>query len=82
MRTSDLLIHVINYSGLSGNGCLEPVPIHDALLTLRGCEGMTCRALVADAHIPLSAGDTDDACIAQLPPIGTFEVLWLAKNAE
>ena len=79
--TGGLLIHVVNYSGQTGNGCLDPLPIHDLVLTLRGCEGMACRALVADTPVHLMSGEGEDTSSAQLPPIGTFEVLWLSKNA-
>lgn len=78
--SGDLLIHIINYSGQSGNGCLEPVPIHDAVLTLRDCEGMTCKALVADTPVALEPGTEGSISLARLPPIGTFEVLWLSRN--
>lgn len=79
--SGDLLIHIINYSGQSGNGCLEPVTLHNAQLALRGCEGMTCKALVADKPVALAKGD-EGICVAELPPIGTFEVLWLSRQAE
>lgn len=80
-RTSgDLLVHLINYSGQSGNGCLEPIPVHDAILRLRDCEGMTCKALVADESVALVADSGEGNSVAQLPPIGTFEVLWLSTS--
>lgn len=77
--SGDLLIHIVNYSGLSGNGCLDPVTIRDAILTLRDCEDRSCKALVADIPVPLVMGEEKDIRVAKLPPIGTFEVLWLSK---
>lgn len=78
--SGDLLIHIVNYSGQSGNGCLEPVAIHSARLTLRGCAGMACRALVADQPVTLAEGDEAGVSVADLPPIGTFEVLWISPK--
>ena len=80
--SGDMLIHLINYSGQSGNGCLEPVTIKDVRLTLRNCEGVTCKALVADSPVALDAGSEESTCVATLPPIGTFEVLWISAAAE
>ena len=79
--SGDVLIHIINYSGQSGNGCLEPVSIQDARLLLRDCEGMRCKTLIADTLIPLEAGIEEGTSVVMLPPIGTFEVLWLSANA-
>ena len=78
--TGDVLIHIINYSGQSGNGCLEPVLIHDAELILRECEGMTCKALVANQMLELKGDKGTNARHASLPPIGVFEVLWLSHG--
>ena len=80
--TGDMLIHIINYSGQSGNGCLEPVTIHGATLNLRNCEGMAGKALVADKPVALEATSEDGIFVATLPPIGTFEVLWFTASAE
>jgi hypothetical protein len=78
--SGDLLIHVVNYSGQSGNGCLEPVTLHGAQLKVRE-SGFTCRALVAGEDVMLRTGDEPGVAVADLPPIGTFEVLWLRRKA-
>jgi len=81
-ETGDMLIHIINYSGQSGDGCLEPVTIHDARLKLRNCGGVACKALVADKPVNMQAGSEGGIYEATLPPIGTFEVLWLSASDE
>jgi len=80
--SGDLLIHIVNYSGQSGNSCLEPVAIHGARLTLRGCEGMSCRALVDDSAIPLTEHEEPGAKVVEIPPFDAFEVLWLSRKNQ
>ncbi len=80
--SGDLLVHIINYSGQSGNGCLEPVTIQGAKLTLRLDESMSCKALLADQSVPLEAGNEQGTLVANLPPIGSFEVLLISANKK
>jgi hypothetical protein len=38
--------------------------------------------LVADEPMPLAAGDEPGVSVAELPPLSTFEVLWLSRKRE
>ncbi|MDF0603610.1 hypothetical protein P1J78_23045 [Psychromarinibacter sp. C21-152] len=79
--TGDLLVHVVNYSGVSGDGCLPPVPIHDLSLTVRGAAGMRCVSLVSGDTLPVSDGTEAGAAVVTLPPVRAFDVLAFSAQA-
>lgn len=80
--TGDLLVHVINYSGQAGDSCQSPVTLHNAKLTLKQAVNLTCKALLSGVEVRLRAGSAPGELVGDLPPIGTFEVLWLHASQK
>jgi hypothetical protein len=80
--SKEIVVHLVNYSGQSGENYEDPIFQHGLRVGVRGAGGSAVEALKSGRSLPLGPADEEGYRWVDVPPLGYFEALVYAPESQ